>query len=141
MRYLLVLLLLVPVNDLFAQMPNIDRAIAAFDKALVNKDSTELIELLSDDVTYGHSNGWVQTKKEVIGDLYNGILTYRKLRQSNEDLKIYGNTAFVRTDADIEVEMNGNPIKLKLKVLQVWMLVDGIHKQEWKLFARQSTKI
>ena len=71
MRYLLVLLLLVPVNDLFAQMPNIDRAIAAFDKALVNKDSTELIELLSDDVTYGHSNGWVQTKKEVIGDLYN----------------------------------------------------------------------
>ncbi len=141
MRCIIVVLIILWSNDLFAQLPNINRFIADFDKALLSKDSTKLKGLLSDHITYGHSNGWIQNKKEVINDLYNGKITYKSISSSNEDVKIYGNTAFVRMNSNVQVEVEGKQLELNLSVLQVWMLIYIDHKQRWELFARQSVKI
>ena len=141
MRYLLIILTMICGNNLFAQMPNIDRFISAFDKALINKDTVQINALLSSNITYGHSNGWIQNKREVIDDLYNGKLTYKSINSSDEQLVMRDNTTIVRMNSTVQAEMNGKLINLKLKVLQVWILVDSYKKEEWKLFARQSVKV
>lgn len=109
-------------------------AVADFDNALINADSTALKQLLSDKVSYGHSNGWVETKKEVIADLYNGKLDYKKISASDIEVKTEGSTAWTRMVADIDVLMDGRELNFKLKVLQVWVWKN----KRWQLFARQS---
>jgi hypothetical protein len=127
-------------STLLAQKPStklLSQSIAAFDKALLNKDSIALKELLDDKISYGHSNGWVQTKSEVIGDLFNGKLTYKTIAPSEATISTEGNTAAARMDVNVEVEMTGKLISLKLRVLQVWLWTN----KHWVLFARQSVKL
>ena len=112
-------------------------AVSDFDKALVNRDSAILKRLLSDDMSYGHSNGWIQMKKDVIGDLYNGKLTYKAINLKSQNVNMEGNTAAVRMNTEVDVLMDGKPLQLKLNVLQVWVWKD----KHWQLFARQSVKV
>ncbi len=121
----------------FAQKQNVaglKEAIAAFDKALAEPDSVALKKLLSDNVSYGHSNGWVETKREVIDDLYNGKLVYKTIIVTAPAVTIQGNVASARSMADIDAVLDGKEMSFKLKVLQVWTWENG----HWTLFARQS---
>ena len=54
-------------------------AVTKLDKALIAKDTVVLKQLLHKDITYGHSNGWVETKTDVIKDLVSGKLAYDKI--------------------------------------------------------------
>jgi ketosteroid isomerase-like protein len=140
MRYIIFILLLFVSIGLYAQKPDLkvmDRAIADFDKALLNKDSVALNHLLSNNLFYGHSNGWVETKKELIADLFNGKLVYKTINPKEEQRTLEGNTAAVRSYAEIDCVMDGKPLSFKLKVLQVWIWKN----KHWELFARQSVKI
>ncbi len=137
MKYLLTILLITISSAVFAQTPDygsLNHAIADFDKALETKDSVALKWLLSDKVSYGHSNGWIETKKEVIQDLYNGKLTYKKISATAPTTTTEGNVAAARSVADIDALMDGKLMSFKLKVLQVWIW----ENEHWTLFARQS---
>ena len=46
---------------------------------LINKQYDSLGFLMDDQLKYIHSNGWVQSKKEVIDDSKSGKLTYQKI--------------------------------------------------------------
>jgi hypothetical protein len=108
------------------------------DKALVSNDQKTLMQLLNDDVSYGYSNGWVQTKTDIINDLKSGKLAYDKLENISERVvAINDNWATVRTNTDAEAKMNGNIIQLKLHILEVWLKT----KTGWQLIARQGTKL
>ncbi len=140
MRYLVTILLLFVSISIFAQKPDtkaLDKAIADFDKALINRDSVALNHLLSNDLFYGHSNGWVETKKELIADLFNGKLIYKTINAKEEHRTIESNSTAVRSYAEIDCVMDGKPLSFKLKVLQVWTWKN----KHWELFARQSVKM
>ena len=140
MRCLLTILLLFISIGVFAQKVGtkaLDKAVVEFDKALLNSDSVSLNRLLSNDVSYGHSNGWIQTKKDVVQDLFSGKLNYKSISPADEQIKIEGNTASVRMNIAVDIVMEGKPLTLKLKVLQVWIWKN----KHWELFARQSVKI
>ena len=140
MRYLLVISLLLLNITGFAQKggkESIIKAVAAFDNALVNKDSVALKELLDDQLNYGHSNGWIQTKKDVIADLFNGKLEYKRISAKDTEVRTQGKTAAVRSYTEVDCVLDGKPLSIKLKVLQVWVK----KKKHWELFARQSVKI
>ena len=124
----------------FAQQPDyaaLNHAIADFDKALESQDSLALRWLLHDKVSYGHSNGWIESKKEVIADLYNGKLIYKKIAATKPEINTSGNVAAARSIADIDAALDGKMMSFKLKVLQVWTWEDG----HWTLFARQSVPV
>ena len=106
-------------------------------KALVDKDTVKLDNMLLDGVTYGHSHGWIQSKREVIGDMYNGKLTYKSINAESDILQVEGETGIVRTEMEVRLVMEGKALELKLKVLEVWLW----ENKHWKLFARQSVKI
>ena len=48
-------------------------------KWLVQKKTDSLQTFLDERLTYIHSNGWVQTKKDLINDLLSGKLSYDKI--------------------------------------------------------------
>jgi hypothetical protein len=108
------------------------------DKALVNKDEKKLTQLLHPDVSYGHSNGWVQNKNDIINDLKSGKLVYNKIENSSVMIvAINANWATVRTNTNAEGSVSGTAFQLKLHVLQDWIKT----KNGWQLLARQSTKL
>jgi len=138
MRYLLTILSLFISLNVFSQdAAGLKEAITGFNTALVNKDTVALKTLVSDKLSYGHSNGWIQTKKNIVDDLYNGKISYTTIGQGEEDIVLEGNTACVRNEASIVAVMNGKTLQFKLKVLQVWIW----NEDGWKLLARQSVKI
>ncbi len=114
------------------------KARIALAEALIKKDSIALNKLLHKKLSYGHSNGWLQNRKEVIADLYNGKLTFNTIVQSNEKFEIVRETAIVTNISDITGIYEGKEFAIKLLVLQVWAWKD---KEGWRLLGRQTTKV
>jgi hypothetical protein len=139
MRIFLIILLITISGGLFAQSDSIQltRSMKALEVGLLRKDSVLLRSVLHEKLVYGHSNGWIEKKQDVIDDLFNGTLTYRILQQYQPQIIFEGDMALVRSNPDIEVLMKGTPVKLKLHVLQVWVKTN----KNWQLISRQSTKI
>lgn len=147
MKCLLVILIFLATDGFSQQsgsatLPKPDTAslricLRSFNKALVSKDTIQLNRLLRDDVHYYHSNGWLQLKREVTGDLYNGKLTYNKVDAIQEGVRYTGNIAQARMTADVDVTMNGKSLQLRLKVVQVWVWKDG----RWEMYSRHSERV
>ena len=134
-----IFILLVGLSPLFsaAQTSFLKEAVAKLDRALIAKDTFVLKQLLHKDATYGHSNGWVETKDEVIKDLITGKLAYSKIDTKNIKWIVNNNIATMRNNADISFELEGKSGELHLHVVQVWLKTN----KGWQLFTRQSTKI
>ena len=143
MRYVFVLIGLVCFagsNALAFSLPKsrfLDSMVVKLDRSLLSKDTVSLQTLLHEKLTYGHSNGWIETKRDVIDDLYNGKLTYQQINTTERKIEYNGKLAVVRAKADVDVLVNNTPVHVKLNILQVWRLK---HKR-WVLIARQSVKI
>lgn len=140
MRCIVTILLFLTTHLATAQVDSfaLKQAMSNLDKALVSKDEKSLGQLLNADVSYGHSNGWVQTKNDIINDLRSGRLVYNKIESSSVTIAAITNSwATVRTSTSAEGSVNGTAFQLNLHILQVWMKT----KDGWQLFARQSTKL
>ena len=122
-----------------ADSSSLKSAMADLDKAMINKDERALTQLLNADLSYGHSNGWVQTKTELINDLKSGKLTYSKIENTTVTIAaINSNWATIRTNTNATGSSGtGSSFDLKLHVLQVWLKT----KNGWQLIARQATKL
>lgn len=118
---------------------SLKKAMSDLDNALVNKDEKALVQLLHPDVSYGHSNGWVQNKNDIINDLKSGKLTYDKIDNISVSIvAINRNWATVRTNTNATGRSTTIPtFELKLHVLQVWLKTE----YGWQLLARQGTKL
>lgn len=113
-------------------------AMRKLDKALLEKDSLALSELLSEDLSFGHSNGWVQTKKDVWNDFASGKLEYKKIdTKSIAIVSMNKKWASVRTAADVTGKAGDKEYDMTLHVLQFWVK----KKKGWQLLARQSAKL
>ncbi|MFI5186590.1 MAG: nuclear transport factor 2 family protein [Chitinophagales bacterium] len=140
-RFFLTIFLFFTTVTAVAQVDSVSlkEAMSNLDKALVNKDEQALMQLLNEDVSYGHSNGWVQNKTEIINDLKSGKLTYTKIE--NESVLIAAinkQWATVRTNTNAEGKApNGNAFQMRLHILEVWLKT----KKGWQLIARQGTKL
>ncbi|RYD59325.1 MAG: nuclear transport factor 2 family protein [Sphingobacteriales bacterium] len=139
MRTVVTILLLFIYSTVMTQAgaDDVRKAITELNKALLQKDSVTLKKLSHENLTYGHSNGWIETRQDVIGNLYNGKLTYTKIEQQEPKIWMEGKTATVRKDATAAILLDGKPMELKLHVLQVWVKT----KKGWQLVSRQSVKL
>lgn len=110
--------------------------IKEFHQALVKKNTVSIIQQTDKAVSYGHSNGWVETKAEMINNLETGYLTYRSFKEDSLQVTINGNVAHARFIADIEATLNQKDSQFHLKVLEVWVKKG----KRWLLFARQAVR-
>ena len=140
MRVVLFILLLFICGTSMAQADSLrlKSTLLQLDKALVEKDSLVLSRLLNKKLSFGHSNGWVQTKPEVWPDFDSGKLEYKKINTTSiEIVSIDRKKAVLRTNAEVAGKAGENEFAINLHILQVWVK----EKKGWQLLARQSTKL
>lgn len=107
-----------------------------FHLALVKKNTVSINQQTDKALSYGHSNGWVETKKELIEHLGSGYMGYDSFREDSIKVEVNGNMAHARFIADINATMNGKEFTFKLRVLEVWVKKG----KRWVLFARQAIR-
>lgn len=135
---LFVLFLLIAKSS-FAQVDSVglNDAMRHLDKALLQKDETILRSVLHKDLSYGHSNGWIQSKSDILNDFTSGKLVYNKIENNSSAIvNISKKYATVKTNTNAEGVVNGNAFKLTLHIMQFWLKT----KKGWQLIARQSAK-
>jgi len=140
MRCLLFILTLFFVQIVVAQKKDTAAVLAAvqkLEKALIGKDSATLNVLLHKDVAFGHSSGWVQTKKNVVDDMMSGFLDYKKIDETSVSIDVSKEKAIVKERVSVNGVRDGNAFELNLFIMQIWLQ----NKKGWQLFARQSTKL
>ncbi len=111
-------------------------ALKEFHQALVTKNTASINQQTDKALSYGHSNGWVQTKTDVIKDLETGYIVYHSFKEDSLTMTINGSMANARFVADISATLNGSTNDIHLKVLEVWVKKG----KRWILFARQAVR-
>ena len=111
--------------------------VSKLDSLMENNDS-KILELFSDDVSFGHSNGWLQNKDDFKKDFESGKVKYQSVKQTElKELKIKNKFANIRRIIAVKGLYKNETFEMKLSVLEFWIQQKGI----WKLWSRQSVKI
>ena len=101
------------------------------------KDSLTLEKMLASEVTYGHSGGKLENRKEVIDNCSHNKSSYTNINAKDITVTINHKTAVTRYIlTGTETKPDGKATELKLNILQVW-----IKKNGWKMMARQAVKL
>ena len=139
-RFLILILFIAPIFALAQNNDAIKEAVLMkmwnLKNALISKDSATLENLLADDVTYGHSNGMVQTKQQLIHDIVTGTQVYKTIDPSNMNIRMFENAAIVTMNSHMIVVGNGNTMDMNLFITLTWIKENA----DWKLEARQAVK-
>ena len=107
-----------------------------FHQALVKKNTVSINQQTDKALSYGHSNGWIETKTEMIKDLETGYISYQGFKEDSITISMNGNMANVRFDAEVGATLNGTASTFRLKILEVWVK----KSKRWILFGRQAVK-
>jgi hypothetical protein len=95
------------------------------------------LDLLADQrLSYIHSNGWIQSKKEFLED-FSGKLVYHKIDISELSARVYRKSAVVTGKGHFTVSLNGNRLEIDLLFSEVYIRSGN----KWKLVSRHANKI
>ena len=114
------------------------KTVKEFHQALVTKNTVSINQQTDEALSYGHSNGWVQTKADMIKDFERGYISYQSFKEDSITVMMNDNMANVRFVADITATLNGTTTvnNYHLRVLEVWVKKN----KRWVLFGRQAVK-
>jgi hypothetical protein len=112
------------------------KASKEFHQALVSQNKVSLNQQTDKALTYGHSNGWIQSKADLVGDFVSGKITYHSITEDSVSASIDGNLASVRFNGVYDATNTGVRTSNHLKVLEVWVKKGS----RWILFSRQGFK-
>jgi hypothetical protein len=110
--------------------------IKEFHQALVKKNTVSINQQTDKALSYGHSNGWVETKTDIVKDLETGYIVYHSYKEDSLNITINGSMANARFVADVSATLKGNTTNFHIKVLEVWVKKG----KRWLLFARQAVR-
>jgi len=106
-------------------------------EAMVAGDVARLERALGDDLTYGHSGGQVQGKRELIGELQSGVRRYRALTSVDTAARAYGCAGVVTGTSTIDADYRGQSLSFTLRYTATYARQHGA----WVLVAYQSVKL
>ncbi|MBB4806941.1 hypothetical protein HNP38_002237 [Chryseobacterium defluvii] len=107
------------------------------DRYLQNNDD-KIINILCPDVSFGHSNGWVQNLQDFQKDFSSKKVVYKNIEQTElSEIKKYKNMVSIRRKIKVAGTYKGQDFGMKLALLEIWMKKNSI----WKLWSRQSVEI
>jgi ketosteroid isomerase-like protein len=109
-------------------------AMDAYKEAMIHKDGPTLDKLLSNDLTYVHSGGQLETKADVIKSITSGKTIVEAMDVSDTSVRLYGNIALVKCKVDL---YHSKTNIVHMNVLHVWMK----GPQGWQMVARQATRL
>jgi len=116
---------------------HVAEAVESLRKAMVDGNRAGLENLVLEKLSYGHSGGHIDDKKEFVEKLASGASDFVTIDLSEQSISISNNVAIVRHTLSAKTNDGGKPAEVHLKVLLVWQK----QKQGWKLLARQAIKL
>jgi ketosteroid isomerase-like protein len=126
--------------SLFAQNKDVEaveKAVEEMREAMISGDRAKLNSLSSKKLTYGHSNGLIETQDEFVEALASGESNFTSIDLSDQSVEISGKVALVRHNLQGKTHNRGaDPAEVNLGILLVWQK-EG---KNWKLLARQAFK-
>lgn len=125
------------VNAQSKQEKAVAGAVEELRKAMIDGDSLMLDKLTLAQLSYGHSGGHVDDKKEFVHKLTSGGSDFITIELTEQTIDVSKNTAVVRHKLNAQTNDNGKPAVVHLAVLLIWQKLHG----NWKLLARQAVKM
>jgi ketosteroid isomerase-like protein len=138
---LVVLLVFSQIIAFAAQDSKVEQAIRRLDEqriaALLQPDFPALERIMSDDFTYTHSSGQVQTKAELLADFKSGKRIFKSLKEEDVQVRIYGNAAIVTGRCTLIGVNAGKDFELPMRFIEVYSNSNG----HWQWVIWQSTRL
>lgn len=107
------------------------------DSLMMNND-TQIIDLFCSDVSFGHSNGWIQNLEDFKKDFSSKKVSYKEITQLEiSELKQFKNTVSIRRTIKVVGLYKNQSFEMNLSLLEIWIK----KKSNWKLWSRQSVEI
>jgi uncharacterized protein DUF4440 len=106
-------------------------------KAIFGADKAKLEQVSSSQISYGHSDGRVETKEQFINGVMTRKQTVKSLAFPELKVSVVGDAAIARHIYLAESELEGKQTTTKIGALQVWQKQNG----SWKLLARQGFRL
>lgn len=141
MKKILLFILFMGGTQAFSQTPEAEKVNQLHKRKfdwLINKKYDSLNWLLADQAKYIHSNGWIQSKAEVIDDLKSGKLNYTSVIIEESSVSYFEKSAVVTGKGFFKGLMTDNT-EFTIHLLYTEVYVK--QKKQWKLVSRQATKI
>lgn len=137
--YLLLLsgLLTSAVNAQTKAEKQVASAVETLKAALISGDRSELEEITSEHLSYGHSSGKIEDQATFVETLASGKSDFVNINLSEQRITVSGKTALVRHKLSADINDGGKPGTVKLGVLLVFQKCKG----DWILLGRQAFKI
>lgn len=115
----------------------VEQTVETMRLAMISGDRAVLNKLASDQLTYGHSSGKIESKTDFVETLATKKSDFKSITLSNQTINVQGKTAVVRHVLDADTFDGGKPGKVHLGIVLVFAK-DG---SQWKLLARQAFKL
>ena len=138
-RLIIVISLFIPflVNAQSKDEKEVAAAVEQLRAAMVTPDKPILEKLTTEKLSYGHSGGHIDDKKEFVEKLVSGASDFVSINLTEQTISISEKVAIVRHILTAKTNDGGKPADVHLRVLLVWQKQKG----GWKLLARQAVKI
>jgi hypothetical protein len=142
MKRLLIIVVLTISNYAFSQTSESQQVNKLHRKKfewLINKNYDSLNWILDAEVKYIHSNGWIQSKKEVIEDIKSGKLNYTSVEVQESSVSMFNKNCAVVTGKGIFKGLMPDKSEFNINLLYTEVYVK--QKKNWKLVSRQACKL
>lgn len=113
------------------------KKVEAFRLAQIAADPKALGALCADDLSYSHSNGFLEDKAAFIANATDGKTKFLSIDYKDPTIKVVGPAAIVRFHWMAEMVTDGKQISNSLHILMNWQK----QEDEWKLLSRSATKL
>ena len=113
------------------------QSIETLRSGILEQDKAKLDQVAASQISYGHSDGRVETKDQFINGVMNRKQVQKSLTFPELKISVTGNNAVARHIYLGESELDGKQTTTRIGALQVWQKQDGT----WKLLARQGFRL
>lgn len=104
----------------------------------MQNNNDKIINILCPDVSFGHSNGWIQDFEDFKKDFSSKKVVYKNIEQIEvSEVKKHKNIVNIRRTIKVSGSYKNNDFNIKLGLLEIWMKKNSV----WKLWSRQSVEI
>lgn len=105
--------------------------------ALIAQDTVYLSGLASLQLSFTHSNGWIEDYKSFVSSGKSKDLFYNNISIDSLNSIISNKTGIIRGRGIFDIQYKKNALKLNLSFTETYTCEDN----EWKLLARHSSKL
>jgi uncharacterized protein (TIGR02246 family) len=134
------MMLAVAAGAAAARAGDAEAVLAAHDKriaATVAGDVAAVASMMTDDLTYTHSSGVVESKAEFLAGLKSGKYVYREISAPDRRVRVHGDAAIVSGPCHVVIEPGGKRTDLELYFTELYVKEAG----RWRMALWHSTRL